>query len=209
MRRRGLLACSTHSSQSSTQHRWSWASPEKWDHLDWQGHQGDALSYHDLFPLAVWNDSSKSETITANKVSHLIAVRSRLGRLNKVLHQGVQGLPGISCAGNLYRIRQRWFAISIISSSCTLSDLWRRALPSAWRRLQRFHCDRCDQGSLYKKLDDWDKKAEKVKKEKMKGNLKRLGKVNESTCRAGHIHNSGTRPENQDHPLNAKDDDWW
>ena len=38
-RRRGQLACSTHSSQSSTQHRWNWASPENWDHLDWQGHK--------------------------------------------------------------------------------------------------------------------------------------------------------------------------
>ena len=44
-RRRELLACSTHSSQSSTQHRWSWASPEKWDHFDWQYHnQGVVFS---------------------------------------------------------------------------------------------------------------------------------------------------------------------
>ena len=73
----------------------------------WQDHnQGDAFSYHDLFQLAVSDGSSKSEMITANRVSHLIAVRSRLGRLYKVLHQSVQGLPGISCAGNLSRIRQ-------------------------------------------------------------------------------------------------------
>ena len=52
MRMRGIFACSTHSSQSSTQHRWSWASPEKCDNLDWQDHnQGVQYQHRDLFPL--------------------------------------------------------------------------------------------------------------------------------------------------------------
>ena len=47
----------------------------------------------------------------------------------------------------------------------------------------------------------------KLKRRRRRENYKRLGKVNESTCRARHVHNSGTRPENQDLPLNARDDD--
>ena len=45
------------------------------------------------------------------------------------------------------------------------------------------------------------KRRRKLKRRRWRENYKRLGKVNESTCRARHIHNSGTRPENQDLPL--------